>query len=170
MAIPEFAMNPLATRILAMLYTTNALGNETDAESLLSVRSVIDETAFLGKEMMFPQFARFLSVFHPRASRREKLSCTRNQPTNQPMSLFRVVIFRLFNVSADGQINPKQLKDILNLMAGNQLNEDELDTIVDKTVQKVDRDRDGLVNFEEFVEAFETIEGIGMECSFAQNA
>jgi Ca2+-binding EF-hand superfamily protein len=50
LGIPEFAMNPLASRIIEML-------------------------GFNEEDLDFTSFVQLLSVFHPRAKRIEKLQC-----------------------------------------------------------------------------------------------
>lgn len=63
MAIPEFAMNPLANRLLPFFLSFES-STPADPAGLAMTR-----------ELTFPGFIRLLSSFHPLASRREKLEC-----------------------------------------------------------------------------------------------
>lgn len=70
MAIPEFAMNPLAARLLPFIFSIKSYKHGgDDHDDMLSV-SRIEE-----RELSFLQFVVMLNCFHPRASRREKLDC-----------------------------------------------------------------------------------------------
>lgn len=62
----------------------------------------------------------------------------------------KVVAFRIYNVSADGLLKPAEVFAILKAMVGNHLTDDELQTIVDKTVGKVGQKGHGCIGFDEF--------------------
>lgn len=65
-----------------------------------------------------------------------------------------VVVFRIYNVSADGLLKPAEVFAILKAMVGNHLTDGELQTIVDKTVGKIDQNGDGCIGFDEFERVF----------------
>ena len=85
MAIPEFAMNPLAHRLLPFFLSfddlTGANGDlqESAIYSRAGTPALSQESLTSGtiaKELTFPGFIKILSYFHPMASRGSKLDRT----------------------------------------------------------------------------------------------
>jgi Ca2+-binding EF-hand superfamily protein len=64
-----------------------------------------------------------------------------------------LVAFRVYNLSGNGFITKGELLEVLRLMAGHNLEEDELVAIVDQTFKDADVNRDNLIDFEEFSSA-----------------
>lgn len=61
------------------------------------------------------------------------------------------VAFQVYDIDGDGFISNSELFRVLKMMVGNNLNDVQLQQIVDKTVIEADKDKDGLISFEEFV-------------------
>lgn len=58
--------------------------------------------------------------------------------------------FRIYDMDNDGFISNGELYQVLKSMVGNNLKENQLQQIVDKTVIYADKDGDGKISFEEF--------------------
>jgi serine/threonine-protein phosphatase 2B regulatory subunit len=55
----------------------------------------------------------------------------------------------------DGYISNGELFLVLKMMVGNNLRDQQLQQIVDKTIMEADADGDGKISFEEFIEQVE---------------
>lgn len=60
--------------------------------------------------------------------------------------------FNLYDVNGDGFISNGDLFTILKTMVGNNLSDVQLQQLVDRTILQGDKDKDGRLSYEEFVE------------------
>lgn len=60
------------------------------------------------------------------------------------------VAFKVYDIDRDGYISNGELFLVLKMMVGNNLKEQQLQQIVDKTIMEADQDGDGKIDFEEF--------------------
>lgn len=90
----------------------------------------------------FQEFITGLSIFSGRGSKDEKLNFA----------------FKIYDIDKDGYISNGELYIVLKIMVGNNLDDDQLQQIVDRTIMENDKDGDGKLNFEEFKNAIETTE------------
>ncbi len=60
-------------------------------------------------------------------------------------------VFRLFDVDGDGFLNEADLSAILASMTGKSLNAETIQTIVQRTMQQADVDRDGRISKQDFL-------------------
>lgn len=60
------------------------------------------------------------------------------------------VAFKVYDMDRDGYISNGELFLVLKMMVGNNLKDQQLQQIVDKTIMEADQDGDGKINFEEF--------------------
>ena len=65
-------------------------------------------------------------------------------------SLYLTVAFKVYDMDRDGFISNGELFLVLKMMVGNNLKDQQLQQIVDKTIIQADKDGDGKVSFEEF--------------------
>ncbi|KAK5780352.1 calcineurin regulatory subunit B PWA37_002687 [Arxiozyma heterogenica] len=90
----------------------------------------------------FQEFITGLSIFSGRGSKDEKLNFA----------------FKIYDIDKDGYISNGELFIVLKIMVGNNLDDDQLQQIVDRTIVENDKDNDGKLSFEEFKNAIETTE------------
>uniref|UniRef100_A0A1I7VUZ7 Calcineurin subunit B type 1 n=1 Tax=Loa loa TaxID=7209 RepID=A0A1I7VUZ7_LOALO len=70
---------------------------------------------------------------------------------------FRVA-FRIYDMDRDGYISNGELFQVLKMMVGNNLKDNQLQQIVDKTILFHDKDGDGKISFDEFCDVVEHTE------------
>jgi len=93
-------------------------------------------------EVDFKEFIRGISQFSVRGEKQTKLKFA----------------FRIYDMDRDGFISNGELFTVLKMMVGNNLKDSQLQQIVDKTILFHDKDGDGKINFEEFVDVVEHTE------------
>lgn len=146
LSIPQIANNPLATRMIA----------------------IFDEDG--GGDVDFKEFINGLSVFSAKGNKREKLACMYESlsgaflvchyshfcfPVDSTSHLLclrvKIVAFKVYDMDRDGYISNGELFIVLKMMVGNNLKDNQLQQIVDKTIMEADKDMDGKISFEEFM-------------------
>jgi len=80
------------------------------------------------------EFIQALSIFSSKGQKEDKLKFA----------------FRVYDIDNDGFISNSELFTVLKMMVGDNLNDQQLQQIVDKTIIDADRDFDGKISFEEF--------------------
>ena len=60
--------------------------------------------------------------------------------------------FQIYDINNDGFISNGELFTVLKMMVGSNLNDIQLQQLVDRTIIKADKDMDGKISFQEFVE------------------
>ncbi|CCM04019.1 uncharacterized protein FIBRA_06176 [Fibroporia radiculosa] len=96
--------------------------------------AIFDEDG--GGTVDFQEFVGGLSAFSSRGGREEKLRFA----------------FKVYDMDRDGFISNGELFLVLKMMVGNNLKDGQLQQIVDKTIMEADKDGDGKLSFEEFVQ------------------
>jgi len=96
--------------------------------------AIFDEDG--GGSVDFQEFVGGLSAFSSRGGREEKLRFA----------------FKVYDMDRDGFISNGELFLVLKMMVGNNLKDGQLQQIVDKTIMEADKDGDGRLSFEEFVQ------------------
>ncbi|KAG6332634.1 hypothetical protein ID866_6456 [Astraeus odoratus] len=96
--------------------------------------AIFDEDG--GGTVDFQEFVGGLSAFSSRGGREEKLRFA----------------FKVYDVDRDGYISNGELFLVLKMMVGNNLKDQQLQQIVDKTIMEGDHDRDGKLSFDEFAQ------------------
>ena len=66
--------------------------------------------------------------------------------------LLLLVAFKVYDMDRDGYISNGELFLVLKMMVGNNLKDGQLQQIVDKTIMEADKDGDGKLSFDEFVQ------------------
>ena len=88
----------------------------------------------------FQEFITGLSAFSGKSSNLEKLQFA----------------FNIYDIDRDGYIGNGELFIVMKMMVGKNLQDEELQQIVDKTIMEADVDCDGKLNFEEFKKAVDS--------------
>ncbi|KAJ8296226.1 Calcineurin subunit B [Rhodotorula toruloides] len=96
--------------------------------------AIFDEDG--GGTVDFQEFVAGLSAFSNRGGRDEKLKFA----------------FKVYDMDRDGFISNGELFLVLKMMVGNNLKDQQLQQIVDKTMMEADQDGDGKLSFDEFKE------------------
>lgn len=108
-----------------------AIANNPLASRLIAI---FDEDG--GGTVDFQEFVGGLSAFSSKGGREEKLRFA----------------FKVYDMDRDGYISNGELFLVLKMMVGNNLKDGQLQQIVDKTIMEADKDGDGRLSFEEFVQ------------------
>ena len=99
--------------------------------------AIFDEDG--GGDVDFEEFVSGLSAFSSKGNKEEKLRFA----------------FKVYDIDRDGFISNGELFIVLKMMVGNNLKDNQLQQIVDKTIMEADKDGDGRISFEEFTRMVE---------------
>ncbi|KAL2268560.1 hypothetical protein VTJ83DRAFT_3406 [Remersonia thermophila] len=94
--------------------------------------AIFDEDG--GGDVDFQEFVSGLSAFSSKGNKEQKLRFA----------------FKVYDIDRDGYISNGELFIVLKMMVGNNLKDQQLQQIVDKTIMEADLDGDGKISFEEF--------------------
>ncbi|XP_075469562.1 calcineurin B homologous protein 1 [Ascaphus truei] len=129
--IPELAINPLGDRII------NAFFVEGE-----------DQVNFRG-------FMRTLAHFRPIDDNGKDTS--NSEPLNSRSNKL-LFAFRLYDLDKDDRISRDELLQVLRMMVGVNISDEQLGSIADRTIQEADQDEDGAISFSEFVKVLEKVD------------
>ena len=131
MAIEPLQQNPLVSRVLEIF--------DSDRNDMID----------------FTEFTRALSIFCSAEEKEQKLLCMScNCSHFLSFRWFNTVAFKIYDVNNDGYISNGDLFTILKIMVGDNLNDTQLQQLVDRTILQADKDKDGKLSLQEFVEVF----------------
>ncbi|XP_040054701.1 calcineurin B homologous protein 1 [Gasterosteus aculeatus] len=130
--IPELAINPLGDRII------NAFFPEGE-----------DQVNFRG-------FMRILAHFRP-IEDNEKKSVAVSEPLNSRTNKL-LFAFRLYDLDRDDKISREELLQVLRMMVGVNISDDQLGSIADRTIQEADTNGDNSISFNEFIKVLEKVD------------
>ncbi|MEE6491945.1 hypothetical protein FKM82_016434 [Ascaphus truei] len=68
------------------------------------------------------------------------------------------VAFRLYDLDKDDRISRDELLQVLRMMVGVNISDEQLGSIADRTIQEADQDEDGAISFSEFVKVLEKVD------------
>jgi len=118
--IPELAINPLGDRIVNAFFQP---GNDENGVN-------------------FRQFVRVLAHFRP-------IKKNKDNQLNSREGKLRFA-FKLYDLDDDERITKEELLAVLQMMVGENISEDQLLSIAERTILEADTDGDGMISFEEF--------------------
>ncbi|XP_037360452.1 calcineurin B homologous protein 2 [Talpa occidentalis] len=128
--IGALAVNPLGDRIIDSFFPEGSL------------------------KVDFIDFVRVLAHFRPVDDEDRSRDPREPEPLNSRMNKLRFA-FQLYDLDRDGKISRQEMLQVLRLMVGVQVTEEQLESITDRTVQEADEDGDGAVSFLEFAKSLE---------------
>ena len=122
----------------------------------------------------FCDFVRVLAHFRPLKknmeknklnSRQEKLKCmpcviihlcsyVENDFNSCFFFLFSVA-FRMYDLDGDDRISKEELLAVLTMMVGDNITEEQLNSIAERTIMEADDDKDGFISFDDFCKVLE---------------
>ncbi|XP_027804336.1 calcineurin B homologous protein 2 [Marmota flaviventris] len=105
----------------------------------------------------FSGFVRVLAHFRPIDDDTGVRDPKQPEPLNSRMNKLRFA-FQLYDLDQDGKISRHEMLQVLRLMVGVQVTEEQLESITDRTVQEADEDGDGAVSFLEFTKSLEKMD------------
>jgi len=127
--IPELAINPLASRIIH-LFCSQPVEDSREGGNAETVN--------------FRQFMNTLARFRPIKS---KVDNELNLNSREEKLRFA---FNMYDLDNDDKISRTELLNVLHMMVGANISEEQLGSIADRTIQEADEDQDGAISFEEF--------------------
>ncbi|XP_044869831.1 calcineurin B homologous protein 1 isoform X1 [Mauremys mutica] len=131
--IPELAINPLGDRII------NAFFPEGE-----------DQVNFRG-------FMRTLAHFRPIEDNEKSKDQNGPEPLNSRSNKLHFA-FRLYDLDKDDKISRDELLQVLRMMVGVNISDEQLGSIADRTIQEADQDGDSAISFTEFVKVLEKVD------------
>ncbi|XP_011812068.1 PREDICTED: calcineurin B homologous protein 1 [Colobus angolensis palliatus] len=131
--IPELAINPLGDRII------NAFFPEGE-----------DQVNFRG-------FMRTLAHFRPIEDNEKSKDVNGPEPLNSRSNKLHFA-FRLYDLDKDEKISRDELLQVLRMMVGVNISDEQLGSIADRTIQEADQDGDSAISFTEFVKVLEKVD------------
>ena len=141
LSLPQISSNPLATR--SVYHPPADLRPPTSRSGLTAPRmiAIFDEDG--GGDVDFQEFVSGLSAFSSKGNKEQKLRFA----------------FKVYDIDRDGYISNGELFIVLKMMVGNNLKDQQLQQIVDKTIMEADLDGDGKISFDEFQKVVENTDG-----------
>ncbi|PFX16962.1 calcineurin B homologous protein 1-like [Stylophora pistillata] len=131
-SIPELAINPIGERIIDAFFM-----NEDSKES--------------GEETCnFRQFVRTLAHFRPFEQSKENPLNTREKKLQ--------FTFKIYDLDNDGKISKDDLMQVLHMMVGRNISDEQLGGIADRAISDADLDKDGVISFEELKRVLENVD------------
>ncbi|XP_028922427.1 calcineurin B homologous protein 2 [Ornithorhynchus anatinus] len=131
-SIGKLAVNPLGDRIVSSFFPA-------------------------GEERVdFRGFVRVLAHFRPLEDDGGPQTLENPEPLNSRDNKLRFA-FQLYDQDRDGKISREEMLQVLRMMVGVQVTEEQLESIAERTVQEADTDGDGAISFEEFAKSLETL-------------
>uniref|UniRef100_A0A673BT28 EF-hand domain-containing protein n=1 Tax=Sphaeramia orbicularis TaxID=375764 RepID=A0A673BT28_9TELE len=124
--IPELAINPLGDRII------NAFFPEGE-----------DQVNFRG-------FMRTLAHFRPIEDNEKNKNSSASEPLNSRTNKL-LFAFRLYDLDRDDKISRDELLQVLRMMVGVNISDEQLGSIADRTIQEADTNGDNSISFNEFI-------------------
>ncbi|MBN3309996.1 CHP1 protein, partial [Amia calva] len=106
--------------------------------------------------LSFRSFVTILAHFRPLDKTRQPRDACSPEPINSRTSKLKFA-FQLYDQDKDGKISRSELLQVLRMMVGVQVTNEQLESIADRTIQEADLDGDSAISFEEFRKSLEKV-------------
>lgn len=103
----------------------------------------------------FRTFVRILAIFRPIENEKNK-DPNAPEPVNSRANKLKFA-FQLYDQDNDGKITKKELLQVLRMMVGVQVTEEQLENITERTIQEADLDGDNTISFKEYAMSLEKV-------------
>uniref|UniRef100_A0A3P9DEN3 Calcineurin-like EF-hand protein 1 n=1 Tax=Maylandia zebra TaxID=106582 RepID=A0A3P9DEN3_9CICH len=107
-------------------------------------------------QVNFRGFVRTLAHFRPIDQDNEK---NKNPSATEPLNSRTnklLFAFRLYDLDRDGKISRDELLQVLRMIVGVNVSDEELGSIADRTIQEADTNGDGCISFNELLRSWKT--------------
>ncbi|XP_056268623.1 calcineurin B homologous protein 1-like [Pseudoliparis swirei] len=131
--IPELAINPLGDRIINAFFPVGE-----------------DQVNFRG-------FMQTLAHFRPIEDNEKSKNAAVSEPLNSRTNKL-LFAFRLYDLDRDDKISRDELLQVLRMMVGVNISDDQLGSIADRTIQEADTNGDNSISFTEFIKVLEKVD------------
>ncbi|CAD5230412.1 unnamed protein product [Bursaphelenchus xylophilus] len=139
MRITKLNVNPLGERVVDAFFT------ESQDYSGMNYRDYATEVPC--EKVSFPQFVKVLARFRPPSKKDANELNTRLQKLR--------FAFSMYDLEKNNYITRDEFRQILQKMVGGNVSDEQLDSIVDRTIGEADQAKDGQISFEEFCKAMQ---------------
>merc|ERR1712165_345721 len=140
--IPELAINPLGDRIVHAFFRD---GRSSDVTHDYSP----EKGAGADRDVVnFCDFVRVLAHFRPLKKNMEKNKLNSRQEKLK-------FAFRMYDLDGDDRISKEELLAVLTIMVGDNITEEQLNSIAERTIMEADDDKDGFISFDDFCKVLE---------------
>ncbi|CAD5226163.1 unnamed protein product [Bursaphelenchus okinawaensis] len=137
--ITKLNVNPLGDRIVDAFFTESQDYAELDKRDY--------ENQAPCEKITFNQFAKVLARFRPTNSKE-------NSEINNRIQKLRFA-FSMYDLEKNNYITRSEFRQLLMKMVGGNVSDEQLDSIVDRTIGEADQVQDGQISFEEFCKAMQ---------------
>jgi len=143
--IPELAINPLGDRIVHAFFRD---GRSSDLNHHGDHYSP-EKGAGADRDVVnFCDFVRVLAHFRPLKKNMEKNKLNSRQEKLK-------FAFRMYDLDGDDRISKEELLAVLTMMVGDNITEEQLNSIAERTIMEADDDKDGFISFDDFCKVLE---------------
>merc|ERR1712165_149238 len=140
--IPELAINPLGDSIVHAFFRD---GRSSDVTHDYSP----EKGAGADRDVVnFCDFVRVLAHFRPLKKNMEKNKLNSRQEKLK-------FAFRMYDLDGDDRISKEELLAVLTMMVGDNITEEQLNSIAERTIMEADDDKDGFISFDDFCKVLE---------------
>jgi len=139
--IPELAINPLAERIIDMFIIESRKNRE-------HVESGMDD------RVNFSEFCSMLSNFKSKHNKSHSDDLEAQNPRERKLRF----LFKMYDRDNDGLVTVNELLHLLRLMVGDNISNQQLELIAQRTIAETDVDGDLALSFEEFKQGLKSVD------------
>uniref|UniRef100_A0A9L0TPM7 Calcineurin like EF-hand protein 1 n=1 Tax=Equus caballus TaxID=9796 RepID=A0A9L0TPM7_HORSE len=111
----------------------------------------------LEDQVNFRGFMRTLAHFRPIEDNEKSKDVNGPEPLNSRSNKLHFA-FRLYDLDKDDKISRDELLQVLRMMVGVNISDEQLGSIADRTIQEADQDGDSAISFTEFVKVLEKVD------------